>query len=115
MSHNFSRTERLSRNSDFLRIKNHGISFKYKPFWVQLHSGEGLNRKLGVIATKRLGNAVRRNKAKRLIRELYRRSKDMLPESCQIVVIPKKPIFETDFTYLESCFKQTLVQSANRL
>ena len=115
MSHNFSRTERLSQNTDFLRIKNHGISFKYKPFWVQLQSGEGLNRKLGVIATKRLGNAVRRNKAKRLIRELYRRSKDMLPESCQIVVIPKKPIFETDFTYLESCFKQTLVQSANRL
>jgi ribonuclease P protein component len=107
--------ERLSRNSDFLRIKNHGISFKQEPFWLQIDNRQGLTRKLGIIATKRLGNAVCRNKAKRLVRELYRKSKDMLPNSCQIVVVPKKPIFKTDFTYLEASFKQTLVQAAKRL
>jgi len=31
------------------------------------------------------------------------------------VVVPKKAIFKTDFTYLEASFKQTLVQAAKRL
>jgi ribonuclease P protein component len=40
-----------------------------------------LARKAGFVAGKRVGGAVARNRAKRLMREAYRRSKRVLPES----------------------------------
>ncbi len=45
--------------------------------------------RLGVIATKRLGKAVRRNRVKRLLREFFRHHKGILPPR-DIVIIAKK-------------------------
>ena len=58
--------------------------------------------KVGYTATKRLGNAVKRNKAKRLMRELTRK---VLPKYGKInfyyVLIAKNLIFNTPFAILE--------------
>jgi ribonuclease P protein component len=45
--------------------------------------------RLGVITTKRLGKAVRRNRVKRLLREFFRNHKVILPPQ-DIVIIAKK-------------------------
>ena len=45
--------------------------------------------RLGVITTKRLGKAVRRNRVKRLLREFFRNHKGILPPQ-DIVIIAKK-------------------------
>jgi ribonuclease P protein component len=45
--------------------------------------------RLGVVTTKRLGKAVRRNRVKRLLREFFRHHKGVLP-SQDIVIIAKK-------------------------
>ncbi len=50
----------------------------------------GITR-LGASSTTRLGNAAERNRAKRLVREAFRLSKDKLPHSADIVVLPKIP------------------------
>jgi ribonuclease P protein component len=39
--------------------------------------------------TRKFGDAVRRNRAKRLIREAFRRSTDLFPVGTDVVVIPK--------------------------
>ena len=46
--------------------------------------------RLGIIATRRLGNAVRRNRAKRLVREVFRRNKTAL--GLDIVVLPQREL-----------------------
>lgn len=43
--------------------------------------------RLGIVATTKIGNAVARNRGKRLIRETFRRNKDKFPKGLDVVII----------------------------
>jgi ribonuclease P protein component len=46
--------------------------------------------RLGITVTRKFGGAVSRNRAKRLIREAFRRSPELVPNGIDLVVIPKQ-------------------------
>jgi ribonuclease P protein component len=48
--------------------------------------------RLGITASRRIGNAVARNRAKRLVREAFRRTLARFPMGLDLVVIVKKPL-----------------------
>jgi ribonuclease P protein component len=50
------------------------------------------NRQLGVVTSRRVGNAVQRNRARRLLRETYRHHKHQLPAHLQLVMIARPAI-----------------------
>lgn len=52
--------------------------------------------RLGIIVTKRLGKAVKRNRVKRLIREFFRRHKGLLPPK-DIVIIARPGAAELNY------------------
>lgn len=56
--------------------------------------------RLGIAATKKLGGAVQRNRAKRLIREIFRRNK--LAPGFDVVVVPRRDLLDASLTALES-------------
>ena len=43
--------------------------------------------RLGITASRRVGNAVARNRIKRVVREAFRATRDLWPPGCDVVVI----------------------------
>ncbi len=62
--------------------------------------------RLGIAATRKLGGAVERNRAKRLIRELFRRHP--APPGFDIVVVPRRALFDATFSSLEAEYVATV-------
>lgn len=82
-------TEILNNNRDFLALYKKGryFSSKYSVIYVRTN-GRPYNR-LGITAGKKVGNAVHRNRAKRLIRLAYRESEINLPVGIDIVIVAR--------------------------
>lgn len=58
--------------------------------------------RLGVIASRRVGNAVKRNYGKRVFRELFRKHAHELPEGSELVVVLRSGFDRNGFADLEA-------------
>ncbi len=66
--------------------------------------------RLGVAATRRLGDAVRRNRAKRLVREVFRRNKTL--PGFDVIVVPRPELLHAQFSSLEADYRAALRRRA---
>ena len=69
---------------------------------------DGRPTRLGIAATRKLGMAVQRNRAKRLVRELFRRHP--APSGFDLVVIPRRSLLDAPFSSLEADYVATLAR-----
>jgi ribonuclease P protein component len=69
--------------------------------------------RLGIVASRRIGGAVRRNKAKRLIREIFRLNKQQ-GSGWDIVVIARADLPDAEFSALEVDFRSIRQRHARR-
>lgn len=77
------------------------IHSRYSTVFI-LPNERGVGR-LGIAATRKIGGAVQRNKAKRLIREVFRRNK--IAPGFDIVVIPKREFLDASLSTLEADYR----------
>ena len=83
----YPRGARLLRRSDFLRVQQHGRRAHAAHFVILVLPGEVL--RLGVTVGKRVGSATRRNRIKRLVREVFRRNQSVFPAGCDVVLVAR--------------------------
>ena len=85
-STSFPKTSRLRLANDFREILKHGKCFRENGFAIHVLKSNRKESRLGIVVAKNIfKRAIDRNRAKRLIREFFRREKNIL-SSCDIVV-----------------------------
>lgn len=83
----FPKQERLLNRKDFVNLNRLGKRYRSKHFTVIFKENERGVSRLGITASKKIGNAVKRNKVKRLLREFFRLNKHCCPKGYDIVII----------------------------
>lgn len=97
MAERFSRSRRVRKRRDFTAAQRAGSRGAAAHFVVLLSSRATSSCsapastvvRLGIIASRKVGGAVQRNRAKRLIREWFRKGADVLPPSLDLIVIAR--------------------------
>lgn len=98
--------ERVRRRPDFERAYDTGARVNGRFMTLFIVANELGRPRLGVAATRKLGSAVERNRAKRISRELFRRHK--ITEGLDIVIVPRREMLDASFGTLETDYLGTL-------
>jgi ribonuclease P protein component len=85
----YPKSVRVRRRREFLALQRQGRRQHTRSFVVVQAPADGPLSRLGVTVSSRVGNAVVRNRVKRLIREIFRERRLMLPAALDIVVIAR--------------------------
>ncbi len=100
---------RLKQGRDFARLRQQGQRLAWGCIalnWQTL-SPDSPSR-LGVISSRRIGNAVARNRARRLLREVFRLHQHGLARSVDMVLVARASIAGKPFAAVEKDFLTTL-------
>ena len=97
----FSKDARIRKKREYLTVYQQGVRNDSRNFIIiTCRNQSGLSR-LGITVSKKVGDAVRRNRIKRLLREFFRLHKKQFSPSQDIVIIAKKDI--PILTYQDVC------------
>ena len=108
----FTIAERVRRRADYQRIYDRGVKVHGKFLTLFTMANDLQIGRLGIAATRKMGGAVARNRAKRLIREVFRHNK--LAPGFDVVVIPRRELVDASLIAIESEFRSVLDRSLRR-
>ena len=86
----FTKEDRILKRSEYLALSRTGIRIHNKYFVAVLGKERRERLRIGITVSKKVGNAVVRNRLKRLIKEYFRLNRDRLPDNLDINFIAKK-------------------------
>lgn len=89
---------RIKKNDDFQKVFRRGKSFANRQFVVYTLKQEGSNHfRIGLSVSKKIGNAVCRNRIKRYIRQSFYELEDQINPENEYIIIARKPAANMDF------------------
>jgi len=105
----FSRAQRLKQGRDFARVRREGqraVLGCLIANWRRLPMGA--TTRLGVVTSRKVGGAVVRNRARRLMREVFRVHQRELVEPVELVLVARPSIAGRRVAEVERDFLATL-------
>jgi ribonuclease P protein component len=111
-----TRSQRIRKRADFVRIQDGGSRVSTRHFLLLLSaqlaarpdtpavhpSDAGNLARLGVVASRKVGGAIERNRAKRLLREAFRKHQEIFPPQIDVVIIVRPGAHELAFADVEA-------------
>jgi ribonuclease P protein component len=99
---------RLTRSTDFKRVRRDGKSNAH-PLIVLIATENQLSiTRVGVAAGKKVGNAVKRNRAKRLMRAAARVLHPQIKSGYDLIIIARKPIIQSKMPHVRDALHNLL-------
>ncbi len=86
---NFSKDLKIQKSSEFKEILDKGKRLNTEHYTLVYTPNSLGSPRLGLVVGKRCGNAVKRNRIKRVLREVFRRNKPLF-DSLDMLIIGKK-------------------------
>ncbi len=114
MTQKFSKDQRLRSTDEFRRCYDGGVRSGDDHLLVFVLRNDTKTSRLGVSVSRKHGNAVARNRKKRLLREAFRLSQQKLPQGVDFVVVPRQRSDST-LTDYQSSLQRLARKLAKRL
>lgn len=111
----FPRSCRLTSRQQFLEVYEKGRRVSSSSFVLFGLPNSRAECRLGITVTRKIGGAVRRNRVKRVLREIFRHHRDELRPPVDLVVNARHPIVGADSHALEKEFLVTFRRLARRM
>ena len=90
------RNFRLTRSEDFERARQSGRSYPHRLVVLVARSNDEGRTRVGVVAGRTVGNAVKRNRAKRLLRAAMQSLVSLVQPGWDVVLIARPPVVSSN-------------------
>lgn len=106
----FTRAHRIRKSREFLHLRESGtwVPGRYLHLRVAQRPVDGADSRLGMAVSRKVGNAVNRNRVKRRLRALFQRMRAELAVALDVVVIARRGAAEASFADLERDLRRGL-------
>lgn len=104
----------IKNNKDFLALYNRGKIVVSPHVVIYVRKNRTGLKRLGITAGKKVGGAVERNRAKRVIRAAYREVLPLLPDGIDMVIVARAAILSISSTELAEFLKGQGLRRINR-
>ena len=102
------RAQRLCKSAEINEAYDQGRKFVGRHVVVFLRSGSGAALRLGVVSSRKVGGAVERVRARRRLREAYRRLRPTLQAGCDVVLVARASAVTASWMELEEDLRRQL-------
>lgn len=93
---------RLRKNMEFKKVYSGGKNYWNRNLILYVRKNKLDNSRVGFTITKKIGNAVVRNKIRRRMKEIYRLRLGNIKNGYDLIFIPKKNVIDISYKELES-------------
>jgi ribonuclease P protein component len=116
LSSTFPKHRRIRRRSEFGTVFDGGSRLHGRFFTFLVRPNQSTGSRLGIVASRKFGGAVQRNRAKRLIREMFRQlGPQAASRAIDLVVIPRRELLTAEFTQIVKDFGSTWRRAVDRM
>jgi ribonuclease P protein component len=110
MNERLTPLERIRRKSDFAGLHRDGSRLRGGYFTLVFLKNGLDHSRLAVVASRKVGSAVARNRVKRRFRELFRRNKGLLREPLDLIVIARPESGEAAWPKLRDAYVSSVTR-----